>query len=791
MDFYSRKNDDGSRFQTTYDHISGTAYWAEHFGREFGFPVTAKLAAILHDIGKLSQSFNDYLLHGGKRGSVTHSTQGAKFITEAAGCDPFSSFIAQVVALAVAGHHGGLADSLTAKGETPFAEKLGKTDESLCYAEISDNFNTVFPNIDISEMLHAARKEFLAFYNFAAKNKIYEPFAVHMICKLVFSALIDADRYNAYLFETDNQAEYSDDVDFETLSNKLEISIDKLNANADFHLPINDIRRQVSEQCFSASQWDQGIYKLEVPTGGGKTLAGLRFALNHAVKHHLRHIIYVIPYLSILEQTAKELREKLQLDDDDNIILEHHSNILFADENEQQIRLLTSRWDSPIIVTTMVQLLESMFSAKSGELRKLHNMTRSVIVFDEIQSLPVKCMHLFNEAMNFLSGYCCDTIVLCSATQPPFDGIKSHPLRFGNAQSLINRRISEKFGLLKRTEVNYRGEMDCDGAADLAVSQFEAGQSCLIIVNTRSSATKIYRKIKSLGINAYHVSTNMCRDHRDKVIGALKAHLKRENGTPALCVSTQLIEAGVDISFGCVIRSLAGLDSIAQAAGRCNRSGEFGETKAVYAIRLTDENLSRLPDIKIGADISERIFRDMQKDIINTHDALSKTALDIYYEYYFFKRKDIFDYPIDIDDETNKISSGITIFDLLSLNITGKEMFEKENNVHLTVLPYAFETAGSAFSIIEKDTQDVVVENYNDVSRALVAEYISAPLSAKSRLLRKLGKYSVSLWNYQYSDLMKKHAISERADGLLILADGFYESETGLDMDGKFTALIT
>jgi CRISPR-associated endonuclease/helicase Cas3 len=596
-----------------------------------------------------------------------------------------------------------------------------------------------------------------------------------MITKLVFSALVDADRYDSYLFEACIVPEKDTIPDWSSLLKNLEKSLESLNTVSKISL----IRKNVSDECLYAADREQGVYKLELHTGGGKTLSGLRFALAHAQKHGLRHIIYVIPYLSILEQTADEIRSKLNIEIDSDLLLEHHSNIISSEENENQYRLLTSRWDSPIIVTTMVQFLESVFSNKSGDLRKLHNMTESVIIFDEIQNLPVKCVYLFNEAINFLTAFCRNTVLLCSATQPVLDRIKVHNIRLSANPSLIKRSTSDSFSALKRTEVIFKGETDCAGVAEMAIKCFENGESCLVIVNTKKCAENIFCDLKKYNVHAYHLSTNMCREHRVSVIDSVKRDLVSK--TPVICISTQLIEAGVDISFGCVIRSLAGLDSIAQAAGRCNRSGEYGQTKPVYVVKLLGENLSKLPDIKIGAEISDRIFREIKNGDIKTDDPLSKTALDKYYERYFTERESQFGYPAD--------SGGNSIFGMLSLNTVGRNALI-ENKLTMPVLPYAFEAAGKAFSVIGQDTSDVIVAGFDDNSRVLLAKYMSAPIDSRRSLLRKLGKYSVSLWSYQKDELIKKGAISETDDGILILADGFYDSETGLDISGKHAALI-
>ena len=310
---------------------------------------------------------------------------------------------------------------------------------------------------------------------------------------------------------------------------------------------IIELRNDISRQCAEAGLREIGIYTLEVPTGGGKTLSSLRFALEHARKHNLDRIIYVIPYLSILSQTAIEMRSALNADNE--TVLEHHSNVL--PDDPEYYKLHTDRWDSPIILTTQVQFLESVFSAKGSDLRKLHNMARSVIIFDEIQTLPVKCVHLFNSILNFLNKVCGTTILLCTATRPLLDKV-SHPVILSEHPSIavcgkIPRR-NEIVNALRPAGYSY------EELTDFILEKHIA--STLIIVNTKTAARSLYLQLRSRAKNVLHLSTNMCPSHRDYVISNLRCMLSR--GESVICVATQLIEAGVNISFECVIRDLQG-----------------------------------------------------------------------------------------------------------------------------------------------------------------------------------------------------------------------------------------
>jgi CRISPR-associated endonuclease/helicase Cas3 len=767
---------DKRNWQLLSDHLNNVAELAEETAGKFGFAKTASLAAYLHDMGKFSRAFCDYLENeNGKRGDIIHSTQGAMFINEIAGESALSRITALIIALVTANHHGGLSDIISPSGETPFDKRLSEIGDKFHYDEVKTNYANEYPNI--LSIFPDAIKELEVFSQKKYNNSTEQMFALQMIIKLIFSAIVDADRYDTYLFEINKIREPFVLQNWNYLSEKLENSLNKL-AAASSENAINIIRKAISDSCREAANRNQGVYLLDVPTGGGKTLSSLRFAINHAEKYGLHRIIYVIPYLSIIDQTAKEIRDKLGVDSDDFTVLEHHSDISMTDENEAQVKLLTSRWDSPIIVTSMVQFLESIFTSRSGNLRKLHNMTHSLIIFDEIQNLPLKCTYLFNQAINFLTDHCGNTVLLCSATQPIFDQTKSYKLKISDNPSLIDNKNTAKIRDIKRTEIKYCGDMTASDTANLARGKFEAGLSTLVIVNTRKTAVEIFQNLKDVG--AYHLSTSMCREHRATVIDKIKNNLAEK--IPVICISTQLIEAGVDISFGCVIRSLAGLDSIAQAAGRCNRNGEFCKTQTVYAVHITDEKLDNLPDIKIGAEISDRIFRDIKEGKIDTNDALSKKALDFYYKSYFQNRETLFGYPI---------KNSNSVFQMLTCNKQGFEA-SKENKNKRQVLPFAFESAGKAFSVIDNRTTEVIVEGYNDISRQLVADYETAPLDTRYKLLRHLGKFSLSLFDYQFDLLKKKGALRNCGgdNGILVMADGFYNNKIGLDLDGNKTALI-
>ncbi len=780
--FISRLANDG-REQQTAEHLKETAAYASIIGAKFRLSAFARAAAMFHDMGKLSNTFTQYLrasvqskkdgMLAPQRGSVIHATQGAKYIYETFMSKKELFLAAEIVAICIAGHHGRLMDGISPQGETPLRNRLTTDNDSLHFEEVKSVFeeeNVLSENV--MDLICACHNELLSCIDTCKANNLNPFFMIHMLVKSVFSCLVDSDRYNAYCFEIGIAPEQQISVPpWEEYSKRLEEYYSTFTLVSE----IDHLRHKISEDCLRASDRQRGIYRLAVPTGGGKTLSSLRFALNHAKEHNMERIIYIIPYLSVLEQTAKEIKKALKCRSDEDFILEHHSNLVLPDdENEVQARrLLIDRWSKPIVITTMVQFLESIYSHKGGDLRKLHNMSKAVFIFDEVQSLPVKCVYLFNDALNYLQTFGNCTALLCTATQPLLDKVKQ-PIHLASHPELI-ADTSKMFEKLKRTRIV--DSIENSGYTIKKLSEFvlnklnEAG-NCLVILNTKNDVAKLYREVKNCisankdtDIKLVHLSTSMCPAHRLDAIDAMmedgkKRRLKDER---ILCISTQLIEAGVDVSFGCVVRALAGLDSIAQAAGRCNRNGEDPEGREVYVVNLAEENLSMLPDIKCGSEITRRIFNESAGDL------LSQATMDRYYEEYFYKR----------EGEMNFRNKDGNIYDLLSCNKKGLGAYKNFGNKSpLPMLRHAFQTAGEQFFVIERNTTSVLVPYNRGIE--LANNYNVSPLKDKSRLLHEISRYSVTLYKYQLDKLQQEGALCRIGDEIIALDGPFYDNELGV-----------
>lgn len=779
MIYYAREN------QELPDHLTETADIAERFASVFGCGSIATLAGLLHDLGKYTHAFQDYLKRSlagedTTRGEVIHALQGAKFTEE----NIKDFVIKDIIGNIIATHHGGLFDNIT-DGERTLSAKTNKGENKLHYTEAVNAFS---PDIIEKEL----KAEILNFCRTSQEKKLNLSFMLHLLTKAIFSCVVDADRCNSAGLEiNDNIPDWNDLI--QLLENHLASFPDKGG--------IDKVRKSISEQCKQGGTRQQGIYTLSVPTGGGKTLSSLRFALEHAKQHDLKRIIYVIPYLSILDQTAKTIRCTLAECDKsvrctkseeernsceayretDELILEHHSNIEMPDEDEkeEEYRLLASRWDSPIVLTTMVQFLETIYSNKASKLRKFHNMSEAVLIFDEIQALPIKCVHLFNAAANFLSAFCKSTIMLCTATQPHLHKT-GRPVILSDEPDIVIISPDE----LKNFErVNIEDKTqpprDYEQISELIKAQIEHGKSTLVILNTKGDARKVYEQCKAIACERAFLTTDLCPAHRLDVLGRLRKNLDPKTRQVTLCVSTQLIEAGVDISFDCVIRAEAGIDSIIQAAGRCNRNKENSMLQSVFVIDVQGEKLSRLPDIKDGKSVTSRVFREKQGA-----NLLSDEVIECYYRYHFFDQQE----GENIGKMDFKTSDGnTTIFSLLSNNPLGVVAYKNRNNKDYTGLPIAFRTAADEFSVIE-GTQIGVVVPYGDALKLIDEFQHSYSPKEKIRILKQLQKYAVSLYSNTWDEI--KHAASIVDDTFYLLSPDYYDaSEQGLKREAMFSLL--
>ncbi|ABR74644.1 CRISPR-associated helicase/endonuclease Cas3 [Actinobacillus succinogenes] len=785
--------------QSVQVHLLETAVIASMFAVKLDLSEAGELLGLMHDFGKYSTAFqeyiravtgqdpdadNDYVLPNGKK--IDHSTAGAQWVyrrLKKFGLqNGIGELVGQILGLCIASHHGeGLIDCLNMNGEAVWQKRFDKEDElthlSECEQRADKAVKIRAEELAGENLVKSLLKLLAAIFKNPDSNDKIKEFYLGCLTRFLFSCLIDADRINSADFEREEQKDLrrlNQSPDWQQAIDKLETHL----ANFEIRYPIDEIRREISSTCLKRANDPQGIYTLTVPTGGGKTLASLRYALHHAHKHNLDRIIYIIPYTSIIDQNASAVREILGED----WVLEHHSNLEPEQQNWQD-KLLSENWDKPIVFTTMVQFLDAWFGGGTRGVRHIHPMTKSVLIFDEIQTLPVKCVHLFCNVLNWLTQFGKSSAVLCTATQPLLDNLPKSEfgeLKLAENSEIMgqNKTLNQLFDDLSRVEIHYKpkaGGWSADEAGAFLLEQFQTASSCLFIVNTKKWAQELYQYCQRQDVPPealFHLSTNQCSVHRKAIFDEIKGRLK--NKQPVICISTQLIEAGVDISMSCVIRALGGLDSIAQAAGRCNRHGEKVGKGQVYVLNLQEPNLARvLPDIDQGQQNAERVLREFAEQ-----DILQPAAMRQYFEYYFYNRSNDMSYTV-------KGSTSGSLLDWLSdnrLNVYAAK--NDKRRPKLPLLMQSFKSAGRAFQAIDAPTRAVIVP-YSK-GKDLIAELCGVWNPKEMyRILSKVQRYSVNVFPNVWEKLEKEQAVQEVQAGLGIyyLKERYYSDEYGLSVD--------
>lgn len=809
-EFIAHIRNDGGR-QTLRAHLQGVAIRSKENAEKLDLSRSGEIIGLLHDLGKYSRSFQHYLKSAvgiydqdiddeyvdavSLKGKIDHSTAGAQFlwlILEQKGA--VGSVIGQLLALCIVSHHSGLIDCLEPEGKDVFRNRINKLDEKTHLAEVhscADEEILIRAKalLDAPELI-AETKNLLSALKLKEKNERPLHQQIGLAVRFLFSCLIDADRIDTANFEQKKVAANRPQGDYVPWAVLIERLEKALLAFAPRH-PIDRLRQQISAECKDAAERSAGIYTLTVPTGGGKTLASLRFALHHAERRKLDRIIYVIPFTSIIDQNAKVVRDILEPGDfprdQGKVVLEHHSSVT-PEKQTWREKMLCENWDAPVVYTTMVQLLETLFGSGTRGARRMHQLANAVLIFDEIQTLPIRCVHLFNNAINFLSEQCNSTVVLCTATQPLLHkvAIDQGAIRLAERHEIVSD-IRQLFADLKRVEIiDQRRPNGWSFAeiADLACSEIERVESCLVIVNTKDAARQIYFAAQPLVDveSIFHLSTDMCPMHRKSELATIKSRL--ESGLPTLCVSTQLIEAGVDVDFGAVIRSMAGLDSIAQAAGRCNRNGKSAQGR-VHLVNPSDEHVTRnnLEDIAVGRDTVPIVldyFRDMPERY--GHDLLGPKALEDYYVHYFFARQSDMAYRVS-DKDAKAIGRNDSLLSLLSENgLSRAEAGRKGEQISTRLLNQSFMSAADAFKAIDSPTQGVVVP-WGEAGADLIGRLHGAyDISLEGELLRKAQQFTVNVFPHVFDKLSKAGALHAIKEGVCIfsLDPRYYSKQFGL-----------
>ena len=613
------------RWQPLDVHASAVAGMADMFAQPFQSGAWASLSGSLHDIGKARVSFQNYLRFCNNltdedydASERTHSGAGAVWAVQVLSRNKVGRLLAYIIA----GHHAGLPDWIG--GDTPCG--------SLSYRLDQEKDIVREPAVAAWILGHQAEWTSTPLrppWRFGNDNMSDVSFWIRML----YSCLVDADFLDTEAFmESDKAAARSQYPKLSELSERFFAALDaKQRMSKD--TPVNRIRAEIRAACEAAAESPRGLFSLTVPTGGGKTLSGTAFAFRHALRHGLKRIVYVIPYTSIIEQTADVLRSFLGAEN----VVEHHSNF-DPDKETQQSRLASENWDAPVIVTTNVQFFESLYACRSSRCRKLHNVADSVVILDEAQLLPPRLLLPCVEAMRQLVTHYGVTMVLSTATQPALPGLEP-------VCEIIPPDMN-LYGRLKRTDIVLPKNRAVRQTWEEIAAELEQFEQVLCVVNTRKDCRDLHALMPE---GTIHLSATLCGEHRSRVIADIKA--KRNEGRPVRVISTQLVEAGVDIDFPVVYRAFTGLPSIAQAAGRCNREGLSAEPGRVMVfmppksaprgeLRKAEDTLSGLLATGLDAESPTsypqffKIFYSAQNDLGTAFEGwLTKNARDFQFQF--------------------------------------------------------------------------------------------------------------------------------------------------------------
>lgn len=697
--FLAHISEDG-REQTIFEHLNNVANAASDFAEKFNAGEQGFLVGIAHDLGKYSCGFQKRL-HGGS--IVDHATAGGQLLWKQK--QPYGAFCA-------AGHHTGLPN---------LGSKVDTCEDATMYGRMKKCVE------DYAEFKSEIKLPLASFPAYCGKNLLTDSFFIRML----FSALTDADFLDTEKFMTGEREPIGRTIP------ELHKSFE--NFISGWFPPkteLNKKRCDILKACIQSGQKEEsGLFSLTVPTGGGKTIASMGFALEQAKKLNKDRIIYVIPYTSIIEQTAQKFREVFG----EESVLEHHSGVhvdLSDYENAQNIRMAkaTENWDAPIVVTTAVQFFESLFGNRSSKCRKLHNIANSVIIFDEAQMLPIPFLKPCVFAITELVKNYHVTALLCTATQPALDKIIQAFLPNQPVREICPAELSSA-PIFRRVTIQGTQELSWDELTE----KLNANAQVLCIVNSRKNAQRVYEKLD--GKEVFHLSTLMCPQHRRIKLDEIRRRLR--NGEACRVVSTSLIEAGVDVDFPVVYREEAGLDSIIQAAGRCNREGRADAEQSTVNIFKTDTPAPPSFAIPIGA------TRLTQKNYAHID---SDGAVRFYFENL--------------------------------LNLKGDETLDAKNILaRMTDGTFPFEDVARDFHLIEDNTQTVYVP-WN-AGADLIDRLRNGEQS--KRLFRELGSYSVNIYSAHFNALVNAGDLELLDTGIAILRnERLYSEATGLSLDADF-----
>ena len=717
--------------QDLYNHLEGTAEIASEFAAEFNNSEWGKLLGLWHDLGKYSDEFQEYIKKNsgyeeGERLGKTDHTSAAAILAK----ETYPS-LWPPIAYCIAGHHAGLHNF------THDSRVSGDLSDRLKKQDYLDKIRSKIPN----ELLEKINLN-------PPIGKPIDPKQMHLWIRMLFSCLVDADYLDTECFMNPESFERRGKYDslFE-LKSRFDIYMEEMSKNAPIS-QVNTIRSKLLKDCIDSGELSPGFFSITVPTGGGKTLSSMAWALVHALKYNKTRIIFAIPYTSIITQTAQIYRS---IFGDDNVI-EHHSNI-DENTNTQKRKLAAENWDAPIVVTTNVQLFESLFANKTSRCRKLHNLVNSIIILDEAQMLPPEFLNPILTILKGLVGHYDVSVMFSTATQPAltgkvggkgqfaFEGIGSESVRE------VVQNVDELAFNLKRVAIDLPKSTNETVDWSTIADELQQHKQVLCIVNTRNQCRELHELMPE---DTLHLSRLMCTSHIMDVIDEIKLRLKENK--PVRVISTQLIEAGVDIDFPVVYRAIAGLDSITQCAGRCNREGKLNKENRLGLMKVfVPSKGTPIGLMRKGADT----FKEM---LVNRSDSenslLEPKAFQEYFRLFYSK--------IDNFDKAN----------------IGDSLWKDAQS-----MKFQFATAARDFRLIDdKNAQTILVE-YKEGSDLIQLLKRKGP---EPWLMRKLQRYTVSVNERDFAEIRKAGLIVELHGCWIQEYSKLYNPYSGLQLKGKW-----
>jgi len=778
---------DGKNIQTCNDHCKNTATYAFHLLKPVRLSKVGYLAGLLHDMGKYSDEFQEYIkkvskgdLYKGPK--VIHTFTGLSFIlNKFHSQDFYKKLTSEIIAIAIGAHHGLFDIYREDKDYNAFLYKIQK--QPLYDKKAIENFfKECTAEDEIEKLFKEANEEVKDFYESMASDLASDKtpnttayFYLSHIARLVLSAVVEGDRRDTASFMLNKPYDLKYTIEWDTDIISLENSLSKFPCITE----IQKARKAFSDACKDFAQEKAGIYRLDLPTGGGKTLSSIRFALNHASIHKKRRIFYVAPLLTILDQNAKVIKETIPTEED---ILLHYSNITEETKTEENLddkELFLESWENKIIITSLVQMLQTMFSGKMSSVRRFHTLTNSIIIFDEIQSLPIKIYSMFNLVLNFLTSRCNSTVILCSATLPSFETVK-YPMHISNKTIISKELLAKTKNTFKRTQIKkLKEEIKLDEFPSIVLNELKNSNSILVVCNTKKEAATIFNVIKEkTDAMLFHLSAGMCPKHRKEMLNKLDEALSRDD--KLICVSTQVIEAGIDISFSTVFRFAAGIDNVVQSAGRCNRNGNDKKAHNVYIVKIIDEQLLGLNEIQRDKESLYNLLNQFDKSPSEyDNDLASLSAITYYYKILYSSLKE------DAQDYPNP--NGANAPTLLSYLAGGDQVFQitsQRDRFSDYIYFQFFDTAGLLFSVFD-NAQKTIIVPYNDEARDIIAmlqtQKAINDFSYRETLLTKAKNYSVTIFNFSFDVLCKNKAIVNIDQlGIYCLSEEYYDDYLGI-----------